>query len=60
MAQAQASTLAETSALYQVMREVIGEKLLERRDFLFIALALALGGMVAIMAALLWPVRDAQ
>ena len=57
VAQAQASALAETPALYQVMTEVMGERLLERRDFLFIALALALGGMLAILAALLWPTR---
>ena len=56
--QAQASALAETPALYQVMTEVMGEKLLERRDFLFIALALALGGMVAVISALLWPAKD--
>ncbi|MDB2616550.1 hypothetical protein N9Z13_06585 [Luminiphilus sp.] len=55
--QAQASALAETPALYQVMTEVMGEKLLERRDFLFIALALALGGMVAVVSALLWPAK---
>ena len=53
--QAQASALAETPALYQVMTEIMGQKLLERRDFLFIALALALGGMVAVISALLWP-----
>ena len=34
-------------------------KWLERRDFLFIALALALGGMLAIIAALVWPQREA-
>jgi hypothetical protein len=33
-------------------------KWLERRDFLFVALALALGGMLAIIAALVWPQRD--
>ena len=33
-------------------------KWLELRDFLFIALALALGGMLAIIAALVWPQRD--
>ena len=56
--QAQASALAETPALYQVMTEITGQKLLERRDFLFIALALALGGVVAVISALLWPVKD--
>ena len=58
VAQAQASALAETPALYQVMTEVMGEKLLERRDFLFIALALALGGMLAIVTALLWRAKQ--
>jgi hypothetical protein len=58
VAQAQASALAETPALYQVMTEVMGEKLLERRDFLFIALALALGGMIAVISALLWPSKS--
>jgi len=56
--QAQASALAETPALYQVMTEITGQKLLERRDFLFIALALALGGMVAVISALLWPAKS--
>ena len=55
---AQASALAETPALYQVMTPVQGQKLLERRDFLFIALALALGGMLAVIGALVWPVRE--
>ena len=45
----------ETPSLYAVMTQVEGEKLLERRDFLFIALALALGGMLAVIGALLWP-----
>jgi len=33
------------------------QKLMEQRDLLFIALALALGGMLAIVMALLWPAR---
>ena len=57
LAQAQATALAETPSLYQVSTEIIGAKLLERRDFLFIALALALGGMLAIVTALLWPTK---
>ncbi|WP_435219119.1 hypothetical protein [Luminiphilus sp. nBUS_07] len=60
VSQAQASALAETPALYQVMTEVMGEKLLQRRDFLFIALALALGGIVAVISALIWPTRGSQ
>ena len=55
---AQDSALAETPALYQVMTPVQGQRLLERRDFLFIALALALGGMLAVISALLWPSRE--
>ena len=55
---AQASALSETPALYQVMTPVQGQKLLERRDFLFIALALALGGIVAVISALLWPAKQ--
>ena len=56
--QAQASAQAETPSLYRVETEVMGQKLLERRDFLFIALALALGGMVAVISALLWPAKS--
>ena len=58
VAQAQASALAETPALYQVMTEVMGEKLLERRDFLFIALALTLGVMLAVISALVWRTKE--
>ena len=55
--QAQKTALAETPSLYEVSTQVQGNKLLQRRDFLFIALALALGGMLAVIAALLWPKR---
>jgi hypothetical protein len=55
---AQASALSETPSLHQVITPVQGQKLLERRDFLFIALALALGGMVAVISALLWPAKS--
>ena len=58
LAQAQATALAETPSLYQVSTEIIGEKLFQRRDFLFGALALALGGMLAIVTALLWPTKQ--
>ena len=55
--QAQASAQAETPSLYRVRLRSWEQKLLERRDFLFIALALALGGMVAVISALLWPAK---
>ncbi|MDA0891582.1 MAG: hypothetical protein O3C15_04585, partial [Proteobacteria bacterium] len=57
LVKAQATSRAEVPSLYQVSSQVQGGKLLQRRDFLFIALALALGGMVAIIAALMWPNR---
>ena len=51
--------LNETPSLYQAMSEVTGSAgLIEKRDALFIALALALGGMLAIIAALVWPQRQ--
>lgn len=55
--QAQKTALAETPSLYEVSTQVQGPKLLQRRDFLVTALALALGGMLAVIAALLWPKR---
>ena len=56
--QAQKTALAETPSLYEVSTQVQGSfKLLQRRDFLVTALALALGGMLAVIAALLWPKR---
>ena len=53
-------TKARTPEFYAVMTqpEVDGQ-LIEKRDLLFIALALALGGMLAIVAALVCPSRDA-
>ena len=56
---AQAMALNETPSLYQAMSEVTGSAgFIEKRDALFIALALALGGMLAIIAALVWPQRQ--
>ena len=55
LVKAQETARAEVPSLYQVSTQVQGDKLLQRRDFLFIALALALGGMLAVIAALLWP-----
>ena len=45
----------ETPVLYAGVSDFSSEKLLERRDFLFIALALALGGMLSVIGALLAP-----
>ena len=56
---AQAMALNETPSLYQAMSEVTGSAgLIEKRDALFIALALALGSMLAIIATLVWPQRQ--
>ena len=52
------SALLKTSTCCQVMARVHGQKVLERRDFLFIALALALGGMLAVIGALVWPAEN--
>ena len=49
---------ASTPLMYQQITGLSStQKLLEKRDLLFIALALALGGMLAVIAALLWPNR---
>ena len=56
---AQAMALNETPSLYQAMSEVTeSASFIEKRDGLFIALALALGGMLAVIAALVWPQRQ--
>ena len=55
---AQKTARAEAPSLYEVGTEVQGNRLLQRRDFLFIALALAIGGMIAVIVALLWPARE--
>ena len=55
LSQAQTTALAETPTLYQISTDVKGENLFDRRDFLFLALALALVGMCANVTALLWP-----
>lgn len=57
---AQQTAQSETHALYAVMSQFKGEKLVRRRDFLLIALAQALGGMLAVIGALLWPVREVR
>ena len=53
---AQGTLQDQIPSYYAVMTQPqSGGKLFERRDLLFIALALALGGMLAIIAALVWP-----
>ena len=47
---------ANTPSFYAVVTQpATEESLIGKRDLLFLALAVALGGMVAIIAALLWP-----
>jgi len=59
MEAARASLIAETPSYFSpITQPDTSGKLLERRDLLFIALALALGGMLAVIAALIWPVKD--
>ena len=48
--------IAETPSYFSPMTQPsTSGRLLEKRDLLFIALALALGGMLAVIAALIWP-----
>jgi len=58
LTEAQATARSETPTLYAVTSQIQGEKLIAKRDFLFIALALALGGMLAVIAALIWPQKS--
>jgi len=56
LTKAQAVLQANTPSFYNVMTQPDTEgSLIAKRDLLFIALALALGGMLAIIAALVWP-----
>ena len=56
---AQALVDSSPPAFYSVVTQPSTEgSLLAKRDLLFIALALALGGMLAIIVALLWPQRQ--
>lgn len=51
--------VAQTPVYYSVTALYDHESpLIERRDLLFLALAIALGGMLAVIAALLWPQRQ--
>jgi len=59
MEAARASLIAETPSYFSpITQPNTSGKLLEKRDFLFIALALALGGMLAVIAALIWPQKS--
>lgn len=56
---AQTLANASTPAFYSVMTQPDTEgSLIAKRDLLFLALALALGGMLAVIAALVWPQRQ--
>ena len=56
---AQAILIAKTPSFYSVITQPDTEgSLVTKRDLLFIALAIALGGMLAIIAALVWPQRQ--
>ena len=57
LTEAQTTARRETPTLYAVTSQIQGEKLIQKRDGLYIALALALGGMIAIVIALLLPGR---
>lgn len=62
LSRARAMAMSETPDLYQAMSEVTctaSPDFFGEQDALFIALALALalGGMLAIVAALVWPRR---
>ena len=60
IASAREMLIAETPSYFSpITQPATSGKLLERRDFLFIALALALGGMLAVISALLWPQKNA-
>ena len=58
---AQAILAAKTPSFYSVVSQPATEgKLLAKRDLLFLALALALGSILAIIGALIWPHPRAQ
>ena len=59
LTKAQSLLQANTPAFYTVMTQPDTEgSLIAKRDLLFIALAMALGGMLAIITALVWPQRQ--
>ena len=58
LTEAQATARRETPTLYAVTSQIQGQKLIDKRDGLYIILALALGGMLAIIIALLLPARS--
>ena len=60
MEAARASLIAETPSYFSPISQPFAAEppLLAKRDKLFIALALALGGMLAVIAALIWPQKS--
>ena len=58
LTEAQATARSETPTLYAVTSQIQGQKLIEKRDGLFVILSLALGGMLALVIALLLPARS--
>ena len=56
---ARSMLIAETPSYFSpITQPNTSSRLLEKRDFLFIALALVLGGMLAVIAALIWPQKS--
>jgi len=57
---ARAMLIAETPSYFSPIAQPFAAEppLLAKRDMLFIALALALGGMLAVIAALIWPQKS--
>ena len=56
---ARAILIGETPSYFSpITQPNTSGRLLEKRDFLFVALALALGGMLAVIAALIWPQKS--
>jgi uncharacterized protein involved in exopolysaccharide biosynthesis len=50
---------SETPSLYRVLSGVSSQQqLITKRDLLFLALAIVLGGMFAVIGALIWPSRE--
>ena len=59
LALAQSTLASQTPSYYSIITQPDTEgSLLSKRDLLFLALAIALGGMLAIIAALVWPEKQ--
>jgi hypothetical protein len=52
--------IAETPSYFSPITQPFAAEppLLAKRDMLFVSLALALGGMLAVIAALIWPQKS--